>query len=89
MDEPFGALDILTRETMQKELIRIWLELRPSVLFITHSISEAVYLADRIFVMKHGNVAGTFTMELERPRASDDPMFIQSVREIEKILTDQ
>lgn len=39
--------------------------------------------------MKHGNVAGTFTMELERPRASDDPMFIQSVREIEKILTDQ
>lgn len=88
MDEPFGALDVLTRENMQKELLRIWLELRPSVLFITHSISEAVYLADRIFVMKDGDVAGTFQVEMERPRAKEDARFIELTHEIQKLLTD-
>lgn len=87
MDEPFGALDVLTREMMQRELLRIWLELKPSVLFITHSISEAIHLADRILVMKHGEVAASYPVSMERPRPADHPEFIALAREIEELLT--
>lgn len=87
MDEPFGALDVLTREMMQRELLRIWLELKPSVLFITHSISEAIHLADRILVMKHGEVAASYSVSMERPRPADHPEFIALAREIEELLT--
>ncbi len=87
MDEPFGALDVLTREMMQKELLRIWLELKPSVLFITHSISEAVYLADRILVMKNGEVAEVFEVSMSRPRSNALPEFNQLVQRIQSVLT--
>ncbi|MFM9327714.1 ABC transporter ATP-binding protein [Paenibacillus mesotrionivorans] len=87
MDEPFGALDVLTREMMQKELLRIWLELKPSVLFITHSISEAVYLADRILVMKNGEVAKVFEVSMSRPRSNALPEFAQLVQRIQSVLT--
>lgn len=87
MDEPFGALDVLTREMMQRELLRIWLELKPSVLFITHSISEAVHLADRILVMKHGEVAAAFSVTMDRPRFPDHPEFTGLIRDIEALLT--
>lgn len=87
MDEPFGALDVLTREMMQKELLRIWLELKPSVLFITHSISEAVYLADRILVMKNGEVAEVFEVSMSRPRSNALPEFAQLVQRIQSVLT--
>jgi len=70
MDEPFGALDALTRRTLQDELLRLWSELRRTVVFVTHSIEEAIYLADRVVVMTYrpGTVKRDQPIALTRPR---------------------
>ena len=82
MDEPFAALDAQTRELMQAELLKIWAKAHKTVLFITHQINEAVYLADRVAVMsgRPGHVKEVFAVPFERPRALSlkrDPRFLQ------------
>jgi len=71
MDEPYGALDIYTRERMQEWLLRIWQEERKTIIFVTHSIEEALFLSDRIIVLKDGSVHHEFTIPFKRSRRKD------------------
>jgi NitT/TauT family transport system ATP-binding protein len=89
MDEPFGALDALTREQMRLDLERLWMQSRKTVFFVTHSVAEAVLLADRVIVMtpRPARVERIVEIELERPRhlaARRDPRFT----EYEEMITD-
>jgi NitT/TauT family transport system ATP-binding protein len=70
MDEPFGALDAQTRYVLQQEILRVWERTRKTILFVTHSIEEAVFLADRIVVMTHrpARIKNVIALKYERPR---------------------
>lgn len=90
MDEPFGALDAITRGYMQTELLRLWEQEKKTVLFVTHSIDEAILLSDRIVVMKEGAVANEVAVPIERPRSRevlfDDPKAIDLKRRLVEML---
>jgi NitT/TauT family transport system ATP-binding protein len=70
MDEPFGALDQITRDEMNQELLRIWEQERHTVVFVTHSISEAIFLSDRVIVLspRPGHIVDIVDVPLQRPR---------------------
>jgi NitT/TauT family transport system ATP-binding protein len=91
MDEPFGALDALTRRNLQDELLRIWSELEKTILFVTHSIEESIYLADRIVVMTYrpGRVKAIVPVSLERPRDVSSPMFNALKRELSGMVMEE
>jgi NitT/TauT family transport system ATP-binding protein len=72
MDEPFGALDAITRGHMQTEVLDIWEREKKTVLFVTHSIDEAILLSDRVLVMKDGQVHDEVVVPIERPRSRED-----------------
>jgi NitT/TauT family transport system ATP-binding protein len=89
MDEPFGALDALTREQMNTDLQRLWLTLNNTVVFITHSIDEAVFLSDRVLVMtpRPGRIQLDLTIKLARPRTAavrSSPAFVGYVEQIRR-----
>lgn len=91
MDEPFGALDAMTREQMNVEVQRIWQASGKTIIFITHSIPEAVFLADRVVVMsaRPGRILKTFDIKMARPRTLDDMVsndFGDYVKEIRALL---
>jgi NitT/TauT family transport system ATP-binding protein len=96
MDEPFGALDVQTKAIMQTELLGLWEQLRPSVLFITHDLDEAVALADRVFIMTSspGRIKERFDIDLPRPRGEvqairHEPRFLELQNQIWASLKDE
>ena len=88
MDEPFGALDALTRESLQEELVKIWERERRTCVFVTHSLAEAVYLADRIVVMAAGpgRVKDVLSNPLPRPRDRGADAYFEFYRRADGVL---
>ena len=91
MDEPFGALDEMTRERLNAELLRIWHETGSTIVFVTHSISEAVFLSTRVAVMspRPGRIAGIVEIDLKQPRnfeTREDPHFFELITEVRDTL---
>jgi NitT/TauT family transport system ATP-binding protein len=91
MDEPFGALDEMTRERLNLELLSIWQQLASTVVFVTHSISEAVFLSTRVVVMspRPGRIAGIVDVDLPYPRSvetREEPHFFELVTQVRELL---
>ncbi|UUC93571.1 MULTISPECIES: ABC transporter ATP-binding protein [Comamonas] len=94
MDEPFAALDAQTREILQSELLRIWEQRKTTIVFITHSLDEAIYLSDRIAVMTHrpGRIKSVLDIALPRPRPAEirhAPAFVQLREQAWDVLRDE
>jgi NitT/TauT family transport system ATP-binding protein len=88
MDEPFAALDVMTRHNLQEELVKIWQEEHKTIIFVTHNVDEAVFLADRVVVLSKspGKIIGNFQIELNRIRDRTSPQFIELKKEITQLL---
>jgi NitT/TauT family transport system ATP-binding protein len=94
MDEPFASLDAQTREIMQRELLKIWNQRKKTVLFITHQIDEAIYLADRVLVFSYrpGRLTADIRIPFPRPRElalKRSPDFLKYVDEVWKLIEDE
>jgi NitT/TauT family transport system ATP-binding protein len=90
MDEPFAALDDQTRRSMQRELTRIWQQERKTMLLVTHSIDEAILLADTVVVLSRhpGRIKRVVPVDLPRPRDEDDPAYVALRRELRDLIHD-
>jgi NitT/TauT family transport system ATP-binding protein len=91
MDEPFGALDAFTRDEMNLLLLRLWEESRKTIMFVTHNVAEAIFIADRVVVMtaRPGRLARIFDIDLPRPRTVEmqfEPEFVALVREVKSVV---
>lgn len=88
MDEPFAALDVQTRHKLQEELIHIWESEQKTIIFVTHNVDEAVFLADRVVVLSKGpgRIVKTFNIELDRIRDRSSPEFLELKKEITSLL---
>jgi len=88
MDEPFGALDAQTRNVMQKELPEVWKKTQKTIIFVTHSVDEAVYLADRIIVMSPSpeRIIEDIRVEMKRPRDRTDTEFAELRRHVLRLM---
>jgi NitT/TauT family transport system ATP-binding protein len=91
MDEPFGALDALTRRNLQDELLRIWSEHRRTIMFVTHNIEESIFLADRVMVMTYrpGTIKKIIPITLPRPRDPASPEFNELERMISTLVMEE
>lgn len=91
MDEPFGALDALTRRFLQQQLLRIWQEHKKTIVFVTHSVQEAVYLCDRIVVMtaRPGRIKAIVHLDIERPRDFKSEIFHRFERQVYEQLDEE
>lgn len=91
MDEPFGALDALTRRNLQDELLKIWKQFGTTIVFVTHSIEESIYLADRTIVMTYrpGTIKRDVRIELPRPRDPSAPEFNLLKRELGELVMEE
>ena len=88
LDEPFGALDTMTRAGMQRWLLKVWAHFRPSVLLVTHDVEEALLLADRIYILtsRPGTITATVTIALPRPRSATAPELVQHKTDLLRLL---
>jgi NitT/TauT family transport system ATP-binding protein len=94
MDEPFGALDMITRQAMRYELLRIWARAQKTVLFVTHSIQEAIILSDTVAVLspRPGRLTGIVDIDLPRPRTEAmerSPEFLQTIDQLKQLLREE
>jgi len=91
MDEPFGALDSLTRRNLQDELLRIWMEFKKTIIFVTHSIEESIYLADRIVVMTYrpGTIKKDIRVSMPHPRDPSSAEFNDLKKELSLLVMEE
>jgi sulfonate transport system ATP-binding protein len=88
MDEPYGQLDVKLRYYLEDELVRLWKELKSTVIFVTHNIEEAVYVAERILVLsnKPTKIKAEVKVDLPRPRSLIDPKFVEIRKQVTELI---